>query len=148
MAEDDSNSLHGFLREQGIPVEELPTLIEVSPLHLVPITEGYNKKNKDQKFYVCVCNSGHNTCCGETSWTYSGWTMRISGTNVIFFKGDRIFDLTQIPLAPDILFIVSKRVFINEVAAKRCDILHVDSRRKKLQRKPKKPETNRIRRQH
>lgn len=137
------NHLHAFLVEQGIPLEGLPTLIQISKHNLVPIMEGYNKENKSKNFYICVCTSGHDVCCGDWEWTHSGWVIRVQGKQVMFFKGDWTFDITQIPIFQDTLFVVSKRTKVSESALSRSDILCVSKNRKHLVKKKKTPETNR-----
>jgi hypothetical protein len=143
--DEPGNRLHVFLREQGIPTENLPTLISISKNNLVPIMEGYKKENKGKNFYICVCTSGHDVNCGNWEWAHSGWIIRVKGTEVVFSKGNWEFNLTEIPIYNDILFVVSKRTKVSESAQSRSDILCVSKNRKKLYKRPKPTETNRKR---
>ncbi|MFA6255635.1 MAG: hypothetical protein WC606_00495 [Candidatus Absconditabacterales bacterium] len=136
------NDLHRFLLQQGIPQESLPKLIVVSKHDLVPIMEGYDKENRTKNFYICVCNSGHDVCCNNSNWTFSGWNIRVNGCNVVFFKGEWVFDITKIPIFQNILFIVSKRTKENELARRR-DMVFFSNDRKKLIKKSKRNETER-----
>jgi hypothetical protein len=137
------NNLHTFLKEQGIPTHNLPTLIPIPKHILVPIMEGYKKQNKSKKFYICVCTSGHDVSCGDWEWAHSGWIIRVKGKNVLFSKGDWEFNLTEIPIFDDILFVVSKRTKVNESAQSRSDVLCITKNRKKLSKQSKPAETNR-----
>lgn len=137
------NHLHAFLVENGVPLEGLPILIQISKHNLVPIMEGYNKENKSKNFYICVCTSGHDVNCGNWEWTHSGWVIRVQGKQVVFSKGDWVFDITQIPIFQNTVFVVSKRTKVNESALSRSDILCVSKNRKCLVRKRNHPETNR-----
>lgn len=143
MKNDKTNDLYVFLIEQGVPEVSLPRLMEVSPAHLVPIIDGYGNKDKTERFYLCICNSGHEACCGGWEWAYSGWSIRIKGKEAIFFKGEWKFNLSQLPISQDILFIVSKRTKVNECAKCRADVVCVSKDKQKLERSVKKPETNR-----
>ena len=139
------NNLHVFLTKQGIPVKGLPRLIEMSKHNLVPIMEGYKKENRSKKFYVCVCTSGHDVSCGNWAWTHSGWVIRVEGKDVLFSKGEWKFNISQIPIFQNTLFIVSKRTKVSECAQDRCDMICISKNRKKLQRGNKYIETNRKR---
>lgn len=139
------NELLEFLFSQGVPTKSLPRLTEVPKCHLMPIMEGHKKENKTELFYICVCNSGHDVWCQNIEWTYSGWNIRVKGTETIFFKGEWEFNISQIPVFQDTLFVVSKRTKVSECAQIRTDILCFSQNRKKLLRKTKKIETNRKR---
>ena len=143
MRNDGTNDLYRFLVEQGVPIASLPVLMEVSKAKLTPMITGYNKESKTKKFYLCICNSGHETCCGELEWSYSGWNIRVKGENVLFFKGEWKFDLVKIPISQDILFVVSKRTKVSECAQIRFDIVCVSKNKQKLVRKVQRPETYR-----
>lgn len=138
-----NNDLHLFLRKEGIPEESLPKLIVVSKSNLVPIMEGYAKENKTKNFYLCVCNSGHDICCKDWSWSFSGWSIRVEGREVVFFKGNWVFNISQIPVFQNVLFIVSKRTKQNESAYCRGDMLCLSRNSDKLIKRPKHNETQR-----
>lgn len=137
------NNLHTFLLKEGVPLESLPKLITISKQNLVPMMEGYAKKNPTKKIYICVCNSGHKISCKDCSWMFSGWSIRIDGQNAIFMKGDWKFDIAQIPVSQDILFVISKRTNQNELAYGRSDMVCFSRSANKLVKKPKHNETNR-----
>jgi hypothetical protein len=137
------NDLHIFLLNEGVPQESLPKVIVIPKQHLVPMMEGYAKENKTKEFYICVCNSGHDVCCKNWSWTFSGWSIRVEGRKVLFLKGDWEFNISQIPIFQNVLFIVSKRTKQNELAQFRGDMICFSSSRKKLMRKTRNNETQR-----
>lgn len=139
----DEPELHQFLLEQGIPAKWLPKLIEVPKSKLVPIMEGYAKQNKTKIFYICVCNSGHEATCADFVWDYSGWSFRVKGKKVVFFNRDWVFDISQIPVFQNTLYIVSQRTKLSECAQCRYDLLFVSTYRDKLKRKRKKVEGKR-----
>lgn len=143
MKDGATNDLYGFLVEQGVPTTSLPLLMEVSKANLAPMITGYNKENKTKKFYLCICNSGHEAYCGGLEWSYSGWNIRVKGERVLFFKGEWEFNLFQVPISQDILFVVSKRTKVNECAQVRFDIVCVSKNRQKLVRNVQSSETNR-----
>ena len=136
------NDLYLFLIGQGVPEESLPKLVEVSKAQLIPIIDGYKKEDKTKKFYLCVCNSGHDICCNFWEWAYSGWCIRVKGKSVLFFKGEWEFNISHIPISQDTLFVVSRRTKTNEDTKFRADILYVSNNKKKLLRKLKKSEKN------
>lgn len=141
----EQNELHLFLLEEGIPEVSLPKLILVSKDALIPIVEGYNKEAKTKKFYICVCNSGHDVFCKDWEWSYSGWNIRVIGKKALFFKGDWEFDISQFPIFQNILFIVSKRTKENEIACFRADMFCFSKSRKRLIGRVTHTETNRNR---
>ena len=137
------NHLHTFLLKEGVPVEHLPKVITISKQNLVPMMEGYAKKNTTKKFYICVCNSGHEVSCKDYSWMFSGWSIRVEGQSVLLMKGDWKFDIAQIPVSQDVLFVISKRTNQNELAYCRSDMVCFSRSTNKLIKKPKHNETNR-----
>lgn len=135
--------LYVFLTEQGVPTNHLPRLMGISKAQIIPLIDGYNKKDWTETFYLCICNSGHEVSCAQLDWMFSGWSIRVQGKEVIFFKGDWKFNLSSIPISKDILFIVSRRTKISECAQFRPDLICISQNKKKLVRKVKSPETKR-----
>lgn len=139
----EENSLHLFLAEKGIPIDALPKLVSVQKSDLVRLVDGYNNEKRTKVFYICVCNSGHDICCSDWDWVFSGWSIRVVGKQVLFFKGAWKFSISQIPVFQDLLFVVSQRTKVNELAQDRKDIVCFSHNRKKLLRKTKSSETKR-----
>lgn len=135
--------LNVFLLSQGIPSTSLPHFMELSSGHLVPLIDGYRKKDKAQTIYVCVCNSGHVAFCGPLEFSFSKWSFRVIGKEVYFCKGNWKFKLSEIPVSPNVFFIVSRRTKVNEFAGKRADMGCVSPNKQVLQRKVKGPESQR-----
>lgn len=139
------NRLHAFLMGRGIPINSLPKLVQISKNHLVPIMDGYKKENKSKIFYVCVCNSGHSINCGDLEWDHSMWVIRVSGNTIVFRKKPWEFNIFELPISPNIFFVVSTRTIVNQIALDRPDIIYVNNSRDRLLSKPKRNETNRKR---
>jgi len=132
---DDENHFTNFLLTQGVPEGKLPNYIRVNKSHLVPILDGYKKENHSKFFYVFVCNSGHDVSCQNYSWVFSGWNIRVSGDKVLLLKEDWVFDISQIPIFNNTIFVVSARTKKNEYAYERYDFVCYSPNRRKFIRK-------------
>jgi hypothetical protein len=132
---EDENYFTKFLLDNGVPEEKLPNYIRVNKKDLVPILDGYKKENCSKFFYVFVCNSGHDVECQSYSWISSGWNVRVIGDKVILLKEDWTFDISQIPIFNNTIFVVSARTKKNECAYERSDFVCFSANRQKLIRK-------------
>ena len=143
------NDLHLFLLEAGVPRESLPQMIIMYKSTLISIIEGYTKKTvKTKKFYICVCNSGHDVCCKGWEWAFSGWNIRVVGKRVLFYKDEWEFDVSELPIFQNIIFVISKRAKENEFVCFRGDMFCFSKNRKKLISKIKNTGTNRRKKQN
>jgi hypothetical protein len=125
-----NNELLNYLYEQGVPIKSLPKLIKTVPADLPEIMIGRKKVGRDA-IHICVCNSGHDVY-KKLGWNHSGWNIRVKGKKTLFFKGDYVFDISQIPVFLDTIFVVSLRAKKSEPARIRADLLFFTSNRAEL----------------
>jgi len=135
--------LNVFLLSQGVLQTSLPHFMELSSVHLIPLIDGYRRKDKEKTIYVCVCNSGHVAFCGPLELSFSKWSFRVIGMEVFFCKENWKFKLSEIPISSNVFFIVSRRTKVNEFGGKRADLCCVSPNKQILQRRVKGSETQR-----